>query len=487
MGRRSGLSLLAILFIIRAQALTVLVSHAEFRSVEENKVGSTYTEAYWQIIPTGLHFTNQEGKWRTQLKADIQFRNEAGSIVAEEQINVRTAPANSMAEAMRQNIFDLHRYKLPEGKITMQLSIAEQGYASNVFNYTDSFIVEGINSLFYSSVQLLDTSYESAQANVYAKNGRMTIPLATNFLDNYHRTLHFYTELYQTDMLADSSYPLVQRTFISKREFEPPLGGLMQKQSISKHTVVPHYGDFSITTLRSGNYYLNVVLEDKKGSRLAARSYFFQRENKNPEEVKVEAKKDTTVEKVELIDVSKTFVMKFTMPQLMAVLKMISPISDALEIQTIRGFQKRPDEMYIRYFIYNFWVARNKTNPQTEWEKYADKIREVNRLFTAGAIRGYETERGHTYLKYGPPDERVPVENESGALPYEIWEYRNLGKLNQEGVFLFYRPKQMINDYMLLHSTLNGEVRNMNWRNTLYINGAATNPNSRAEQYIRNR
>jgi hypothetical protein len=38
----------------------------------------------------------------------------------------------------------------------------------------------------------------------------------------------------------------------------------------------------------------------------------------------------------------------------------------------------------------------------------------------------------------------------------------------------------------LLHSTLNGELKNPNWRSLLFINGSSST-NSRAEQYIRNR
>lgn len=484
MGRRTGLCLVAILMSLRAAALGALVSHVLFYSTEAGKQNGAMLETYWQVTPGDLHYTKQDSLWRSVIKVDVVLRNETG-VIAEEHQSLRTPKAAALYEAQMQNITDLHRYRLPEGKAVMELTLSEQGYPKNVFRYTDTIMVEKISGTSYSNIQLLDTVYPTTQRNIFVKNGKMNIPLCSNFLDHFHSMLHYYAELYQPDLMDTSNYPLVQRVFISKKEYEMPVNGLMRKDSIGRNGTLPQYGDFKITSLGSGNYYLNIVLEDKTGVRLAANSYFFQRENKNPEEAPV-TKADTGVEKVVMIDVNKTFVMKFTMEQMMAVLKMVWPVSDALEKQTIKGFQKKPDEVYMRYFIYNFWTARNKTDPEGEWKKYADKIREVNKMFGAGATRGYETDRGITYLKYGAPDERVPVNNEAGALPYEIWEYRNLGKLNQEGVFLFYRPADMINDYRLLHTTLNGETNNQGWRSVLYVNGQS-NPDSRAEQYIRNR
>ena len=491
MGRRTGLCLLAVLFSMHAQAINAIVSHTVFRLVaaDKNEVSDAYVEAYWQVAPAGVHFTKQGEKWAANIKVDIVFTNDKGAVVAEQHLNQRTAPANSLAEAQEQNIIDLHRYIVPAGTITMELTLSEPGYPQGKSYYIDSFTVPKKGNIFYSELQLLDTAYASKQENVFSKNGRQQIPLSTNFVDNYRSVMHYYTELYQATTLPASEYPLIQHIFISKKEYESPVYNLVRKDSIHSGTVLPVSGDFSIGVLASGNYYLNVVLEDQTGQRLAAASYFFQRENKKPVEVLNTTQRDSAMEQVVVLDVSKTFVMKFTLPQTLAILKMISPISTPLEIQSIKGFQKKPDDMYIRYFIYNFWSARNKKDPEGEWKKYADKVKEVNKMFTAGATAGYETERGVTYLKYGPPDERVPVENEAGSLPYEIWEYKVLGKLSKEGVFLFYRPPEMINDYRLLHSTVLGEVRNMNWRNYLYLGNASGSgsTNSRAEQYIGNK
>ena len=187
-----------------------------------------------------------------------------------------------------------------------------------------------------------------------------------------------------------------------------------------------------------------------------------------------------------MIDLRRSFIGKYDAAQLRAILKMLSPIASPNERMTIEEFLRKPNESYQRYFIYNFWASRNQLNPGEAWEEYAEKVRFVNRNFGSSALPGYETDRGLVYLKYGPPTERIVVNNEEGARPYEIWQYNVLPQQGN-GMFLFYRPGFITNDYKILHTNINGEIRNRAWRMSLYTNGVSLRPdNSRAEQYFGN-
>ncbi|MBZ0100369.1 MAG: GWxTD domain-containing protein, partial [Taibaiella sp.] len=178
---------------------------------------------------------------------------------------------------------------------------------------------------------------------------------------------------------------------------------------------------------------------------------------------------------------------KYSIAQLKAIMKMLKPIADENELLNIESFVKRPDETYMRYFVYNFWKARSSDDPEKAWKNYTKLVKDVNKLFGNSRNPGYETERGFYYLKYGPPDQRYVVTAEETAWPYEIWQYNAPGKQSSQGVFLFYNPGFMVSDYKLLHSTVQGEMRNNNWRSELYKTGGSTNNlNSRAEQILQN-
>ena len=255
-------------------------------------------------------------------------------------------------------------------------------------------------------------------------------------------------------------------------------------------------GSFDISSLASGNYYLNIQLSDNSRQVIAKEALFFQCINKNPVEPEVvDTKKDTTAASQQTaadatgvagtyIDISKTFVEKYHGPQRRAILQMLLPQADPDEANSIASLLKSGDERYSGYFIYNFFSKRNRFHPEDAWTAYADEVKEVNRMFTAGKP-GYLTDRGMRWLKYGKPAERVQVPSEAGAAPYEIWRYESLSFQSTPGILLFYQPGVIAGEYRVLTSTIRGELQNTNWRSQLYVSGhAGGNTNSRAEEYL---
>ena len=336
-----------------------------------------------------------------------------------------------------------------------------------------------------SDIQLVDTSVASSAQNIFQRNGVIQIPLAANFLGDNRNTIQYYAEVYNLETVPKERTPLFTRVYISKKPLERMANDIIRHDSLKVSKVGLIAGKLAVTSLSSGNYYLNVVVEDRDRSQMVAKSLFFQMINTDP--VIADKPKDTSSGPSVYLDLNRTFVAKYTAAQIRAILKMLLPIADPNEANRINSFISVPDEMYSRYFVYNFWLSRNKLRPEEEWKEYSNKVREVNKLFGSSMLPGYETERGLIYLKYGKPTERITVDHEQGALPYEVWQYTSLPG-NPNAIFLFYRPGFVSNDYRLLHSTVNGEVRNRGWRTSLYTGGASSESrNSRAEQFIGNR
>ena len=130
------------------------------------------------------------------------------------------------------------------------------------------------------------------------------------------------------------------------------------------------------------------------------------------------------------------------------------------------------DEELMKQYLYNFWLTRNNTNPEKEWKEYKERVDITQDLYSTSIKRGYETDRGRVYLKYGKPNTISEMKNEPSSYPYEIWHY--YGTENRSNVkFIFYNPDIISNDYPLLHSTMQGEIYNTQWRVDLH---KRTNP-----------
>jgi GWxTD domain-containing protein len=493
---KAGLCLLLLLISLRGQALDATMSHTLFYRSDPSQNGklAPSIETYWQINPRTVHFvTNADKMIVAHIKTDIVLIGDAG-VVKEDHFVLNTVPCATVEDLMQHSIIDLRRYFVGAGHFTIKLSIKDMADTTNKYACTDSFTVTlPVNVAYFSGVQLLDTVLDSKAQTRFYKNEKQQLPLCTNFLDDSKKVLHYYAELYGTDAVSKIDYPLIQKVTIGKKANEAHYSDFIKTDTIAPDQALPLSGSFEINTLPSGNYYLNVALENKEHRVIANGTLFFQRLNVHPAEEKAAtaniAKTDTSMEKVNMLNLDKTFLAKYTLAEVKAILKMLLPVADPMETQTIQGFLKKPDDLYMRYFVYNYFLNINKKDPGRAWKEYSEKVIEVNKLYKGHGSRGYETDRGFVYLRYGPPTDVITVENETGTLPYEIWQYNTLRDMTHkdvaEAVFLFYKTNDMIGDFKLLHSNVTGELQNKGWRNYLYVNSqGGNNTNSRAEQYI---
>jgi hypothetical protein len=96
-------------------------------------------------------------------------------------------------------------------------------------------------------------------------------------------------------------------------------------------------------------------------------------------------------------------------------------------------------------------------------------VRKADLSFKTRMKKGYETDRGRVFLKYGPPNTIVDRPYEKDVVPYQVWHYYKLGTLSNRR-FVFYQPDLIANEFIMLHSDVPGEITNTNWQNYLVRN-----------------
>ncbi len=494
--RKTAICFFILLSGLRAMALDAVVSHAVFyiNDPAHNSQLIPNVEISWQVNPHKVHYTTTSQKTIiARIRTDIVFSNNSGTI-KEDHFILQTVPSKDVNELAMHNIIDLRRYAIGTGLIKMKFTLTDQADTTSKFTYTDTFtVLPPRDPSFFSDLQLLDTIIESPAQTWFLKNGHQQVPTCTNFIGDNIKVLHYYAELYGADQISKVNYPLVRKVTISKKQSDDYYGNFIKTDTVSPEKLSVASGSFSLAPLPSGNYYLNISIENKIHKTITSGSLFFQVMNLHPIEEEVVkrtiAASDTAIENIKVLDLDKTFLSKYTTTEIIAILKMMLPVSDPMETQTINNFIKKPDDMYMRYYIYNHFKSINQKEPGKAWKEYSEKVIEVNKLFSVTGTKGYQSDRGFIYLRYGAPTEKVTVENESGTLPYEVWQYNTLSQMNHkdivDAVFLFYKHDDMTSDYKLLHSNVSGETQNPGWRSFLYTTAqGGNNADSRAEQYI---
>lgn len=481
------IAILLSIAVIPAYAVKVVVTPNIFYAPTDNNTLQPYLELYWEIDPTSISYQQQDSVWSGSIETSLTLSNETDTIHTDIYL-LRTSPAAKEA-LYSKKILELKRITVPPGNIQLQLTLKDR-HTGTTYEFSEQVTVDTVALRpFFSDIQLVDTLIAALgyEQHIFYRNGYLQFPISGNFIDDHRNRIRYYAELYQTPLLSAEEI-LIRKVFISRKELEAPVHELIHTDTLVQTQPVLTEGFLSTATLPSGNYYLNMTLENGSGTRLAYQQVFFQLINTHPEAPVARPVADSTKEDKGpvYLNLQKTFVAKYTMPQVRAILKMLLPVASQPEKKTIHDFIRKPDDMYSRYFIYNFWLSRNKSNPEKSWKAYAEQVKEVNKLFGSRSRPGYETDRGMIYLKYGKPTERIIVLNEQGTLPYEIWQY-NVMEYQANGIFLFYLAGLMANDFQLLHTTVSGEMRNRTWRNSLYTGSSGGDPrSSRAEQYIGN-
>lgn len=481
-------------------AIQVTTTHTLFynKSKEDSNQLDANIIIAWRAQNSSLHFLkNEEGEYFCKIICLIRFSNDS-QLLKEEIFTINTPARHTLKEASEVIVEDQYQYNFPEGKYNLELVLYEPKYKKNLYRYTDSIVVPSIKKdvFFLSEIQLLDHYGIATKNSIYNRNGYFHLPLTSAYIDEYKDSVSFYYELYRPSKVDAKNAVQKISTYISYRPFASPVPTYERVDTLKEQS--NFHVSFPSAFLTSGNYYINVVLSDKYDAVIDKQSLFFQRYNSRPDSVtkaKITAVADSinsdTTNATHILDLTNTFVGKYTASQVRAILKMLALIAEPNEGASINGFLARPNELYSKFFIYNFFEKRNKLNPEKAWNEYALKIKEVNKLFRESSIPGYQTERGRIYIQYGKPNDRIIVNNEQAALPYEVWQYYNLEKTGREGVFLFYRTGKSVSDYVLLHSNVVGERRNTNWRNLLYNNNISgsdgLSTDSQAEQYIGNK
>jgi GWxTD domain-containing protein len=301
---------------------------------------------------------------------------------------------------------------------------------------------------------------------VLTKSGYDLVPYILNFYPENVNRLIFYAEIYHTDKVFGADEKYLLSSFVEVYETGQLYGEMMKVRKETAKPVNVMFGEFDISTLPSGNYNIVIEVRDKSNQIVAYNKLYFQRHKPGQEEPVVDLSN---------VSIENTFVNRITNVDTLAdYIKSLYPISSESEVRYVGSLLKRRELKSMQQYFYNFWITRSNTNPEGKWLLYQQEVYKVNAAYSTKIKRGYETDRGRVYLKYGPPNSVMQSIGEPSAYPYEIWHYYDLGNQKNKK-FVFYNPDLVTNDYALIHSDAIGELYDYKWKQKIYGRNNATN------------
>ena len=427
----------------------VSVAYARFQAEQQ-----PYLELYLTADRRSLR-AGADG--RHSLDVTVLFEQE-GQVRLVDKVTLHAPSADSVtsfAEALRYplaagdytlRVLGQDANALPEDTLTLKLA-------------TPLTVASPSATVQLSDIQLASAARPAAEgeeATMLNKSGQVLEPLDGNIVRGRLKSVLAYFEIYNPR--PEPNTPLLLEYTLARLE-DGQRKDLFRKNRklTSGQAVQSLLVQLSTAEQRSGAYLLEVSVRDQRLQVIAQRQSVFQIYNPA-----VDAQLDDKPpvdDWTQLIDAD----------SLNYVLLSLMPVVTTTASQNIEAAIENPSEEVKREEIFNHFAGVSPKGPQQAYRAYLDVVREVDVAFQAGFGYGFQTDRGQIWLRYGQPNDRLEVSNDPSAPPYEIWIYNYVERTRQTpGKFLFYNPILDNANYVLLHSTVRGEIYDPRWRRVLY-------------------
>lgn len=456
------LTLLLIVFIatqIAAQEKNInsYISYGTFNITSEN--ASPYLETYITFDCNSLVYVKDaSGQYEASINLTVLFK-QGESIKNYDKYSV-TSPKVSDTTHLDGFFMDIQRYSLANGEYEMEVTIEDANNKTHEpLKISETILIDYPENVCFSSIVALEDYKPSTTESANSKNGYDIIPMIMPYYPETINRLTFYVEIYNTEKTLGENEKYLLNTYIKTFESNTAINNYFFTKRMNVKDTEVVINTLDISNLPSGNYYLVLEARNRNNEIIAYNQFFFQRSNSNYEI-------DNSV--LASIDPEKVFSGNIdNLDTIREYIRTLEAISSQIEKEYAFNLVKSDDLKTMQQYFYSFWASRNPLSPQIEWENYYAQVKRVNASFTAQRLKGYQTDRGRVFLKYGAPDRIVQNHFDPDAYPYEIWHYYTLANQRNKK-FVFMTKDIVTNDFQLIHSDAIGELNNSRWTTEIY-------------------
>jgi len=350
------------------------------------------------------------------------------------------------------DFMSLSRFLLPQGTYVLELNLRDLGKDESVVKTVRTIVLAAdYKACAFSDIELVAGFRQAEETSTMAKSGYEFLPYMNNLFGEEFNELLFYAELYNTDRAIGKDEGFVFKYGLKDANNGKTVAECeVIKRKKAAH-VITELGKLNITAVPSGLYDLTLEARNRDNELMASQSLRIIRQNDD-------VVKNYTPEEIDM-----TFVGKINdRDSLKAYIDCLTPISYDGELMVIDHQMKNATLLECKSFFYSFWERRDLVDPSAAWQAYKAEVIKAEDKFGTSNKRGFMTDMGRVYLKYGAPNSIVDQSSDPEAYPYQIWHYYRAGKFSDKR-FVFYDRELLHREYQLLHSDVPGEVRNPRW------------------------
>lgn len=423
----------------------------------------SYFEVYLSLDANSMEYA-KIGENKKQAKAQITMLFSVNDSIHAFKKYIVESPIIDDSANTAFTLLSQERFQLPKGKYLFTLKVKDLNSDNPEVSGSEEWVMPDYSGFSISDILLVE-SYSIAEDNSKtAKSNLEIFPHQDYFYPEKDKILSFYYEIYNSNITLSDTGNLLVKSGIADFSTGEMLNSYVQIKRSKAKSVIPIFTQMDISQLPSGNYYVSSELYDRNNQKLLSKKTHIQRVNNNVDFNDL-LLASTMVESNGFFEINNKDSLQYYV-------RSLYPVASPQERLFITNKLKERSVSDMQKFLSFFWTQRNSDTPYTTWKTYNKVVKAVEVEFGTQTVRGFDTDRGSTFLKYGAPDQRVRMTDNPVSLPYEIWHYYKYQ--NQTNLKFVFIARSLSHDFVLEHSTADGEVKNPDWQNYLSRTQQAT-------------
>ena len=431
-----------------AQSKKSLKVYTDYNFYYDPSLGE-YIELKFQFDANSLVLVKENSWFRSKVDVEIQLLKDSTKIVRK----LYAVESPKYQDSIFMDFFDVKRYPLKPGSYQLLISFSDPYSKQKSISSKQAIVVPDLHSkISISDIQVCENIRETSEVTILSKSGYALFPRLINYFPADCQFLPTYLELYNP---SKDSVSLRLKTSFFKQGDTNEIVDMTRFSDVVIQDVTPIIQKNIISNLSTGSY--RMVYSLIQGSTILCTSaYFFDRMNEPLEYI--------ATDNIVLDPIFQKSIPNDSLPYYLA---SIIPVANPMEIPSINKLVKENDIDKMRKYMQSFWVITSgRLNASNSWLNYKEQVKMVEKTYSTAIFKGYESDRGRVYLKYGQPSAIAARETSPSEYPYEIWQYDKIKQFSNKR-FVFYNPDLVNNHYQLLHSDMQGELKNYRWQQLL--------------------
>lgn len=418
---------------------------------------SNYVEFYYSFAQNQLKLVNENNQFLVEGLLHLQVKNtETNQDFLNKTWRIPLVLKDTSAAMMQQSLVGAIGFVVPKGKYTCYASGSDNYNAEmkKDYNFPLNVNMFGNSDVTISDIELASSIKKEGadKTSIFYKNTLEVVPMPSDIFGKSSPALYYYAEIYNLDKaenLDDLNYeaslfdPQGKKIYRKTKKLMNPLAATAD------------VGVINVSQYTSGKYTLILSLSDStQNIGITSKKQFFIY---NPDV------KDTTTfaaKTGDLLSSQFAFLSSEECDNIMDKAQYISTDKQRDQYKKIHTVEGKRD------YIFKFWKDKSNAAGIGEHYVYADymkRCREADVRFKNIGRKGWETDMGRIFIKYGEPTEIEKHPNEKNTRPYQVWHYEAI----EGGVYFIFGDLTGFSNYVLLTSTKRGEYEDPNWQSRL--------------------